>query len=106
MNYLCVDFGGTKTLVCVISSDGNITSEVRFETPKEYTDFLDTLAATITDLPEKFETGVLSVPGLIDIPTRTVIALGNRPWANFKIQDDLLEKTGVKIGRASCRERV
>jgi glucokinase len=97
MNYLCVDFGGTKTLVCTISQEGVMQSEVRFETPEHYPDFIDRLAQEIAALPEKFTTGVMAVPGLIDQQTGTVIALGNRPWTHFELRNDLLNRTGVSM---------
>ena len=97
MNYLCVDFGGTKTLVCVLDDQKNILSQIRFETPEHYPDFIDQLAQEINALPEKFTRGVMSVPGLTDQETGTVIALGNRPWTNFALRSDLRSRTGVDI---------
>jgi len=97
MGYLCIDFGGTKTLVCILDGAGKIQSQVRFETPDHYPDFLDKLCAEITANDESFTTGVMSVPGLIDQSTGTVIALGNRPWTNFGLQADVLAKTGVAL---------
>jgi predicted NBD/HSP70 family sugar kinase len=97
MNYLCIDFGGTKTLVCVIDGQGAVQQEARFETPVDYVDFLDQLAEEIKQLPEQFTHGVMSVPGLIDHDNDTVIALGNRPWTNFALKQDLLERTGTTV---------
>ncbi len=97
MNYLCVDFGGTKTLVCILDDEGKITTEVRFETPADYPDFIDQLAEEINALPHKFRRGVMSVPGLIDHRHAAVIALGNRPWTNIQIGRDIHAKTGVVL---------
>ncbi len=97
MNYLCVDFGGTKTLVCVIKDDGAVVSEVRFETPEHYPEFLDRLVHEISQIPEQFTSGVMAVPGLIDQATGTVVALGNRPWTNFSLKQDLLDRTGINM---------
>ncbi|MFZ1249609.1 MAG: ROK family protein [Candidatus Saccharimonadales bacterium] len=97
MNYLCVDFGGTKTLVCIIDDQKNITTEVRFETPEHYPDFVERLSQEIRNLPEKFTSGVMSVPGLIDQTTGTILALGNRAWQNFPLHADLQERTGVNM---------
>lgn len=97
MNYLCIDFGGTKTLVCVMGAEGNIITEVRFETPELYPDFLDQLVQEIQQLPDTFSHGVMAVPGLIDHETGTVIALGNRPWANFSLKDDLKQRLQIDM---------
>lgn len=95
--YLCIDFGGTKTLLCVLSDTGEITHEVRFETPADYPDFIDRLVAEITTLPEQFTTGVMSVPGKINRNEGTIIALGNRPWTDCALRADILERTGVHL---------
>lgn len=97
MNYLCIDFGGTKTLVCTLSEDGEVLTSARIETPEHYPEFIDMVTEQIKNLPESFETGVMSVPGLINHNTNTVVALGNRPWTNFALQDDLRNKTGVSL---------
>lgn len=97
MGYLCIDFGGTKTLVCILDEHGSITTEVRFETPEHYPDFLDRLTNEINSLDESFTTGVMSVPGLIDQSNGTVLALGNRLWTHFTLQSDVRDKTGVTL---------
>lgn len=97
MNYLCIDFGGTKTLLSIIDKTGTVTTEVRIETPEHYPDFIDQLSDQISQLPEKFHTGAMAVPGLIDHQTGNVIALGNRPWTNFPLRQDLLERTGISF---------
>ncbi|MBP9853081.1 MAG: hypothetical protein QG629_635 [Patescibacteria group bacterium] len=97
MNYLCVDLGGTKTLVCVLDDDKNILTQVRFETPEHYPDFVQRLTEEIHALPEKFQTGVMSVPGLVDQETGVVLALGNRPWTNFPLRSDIHDRTGIAM---------
>lgn len=95
--YLAIDFGGTKTLVCSLDDEGKITQEARFETPADYPDFIDQLAQHITALPDRFTTGVMSVPGLIDQHNGQIIALGNRPWTNCNLVQDVRDKTGVTL---------
>jgi len=97
MNSLCIDFGGTKTLVAALNNKGEIISKERFETPEQYPDFINILADTINELPDKFEKGVMSVPGLIDQTSGTVIALGNRPWTNISLEQDVQSKTNVSL---------
>lgn len=97
MNYLCVDLGGTKTLICTIDETGNITNEIRFETPEKYEDFLEKLASSTQQLPEKFASAVMAVPGLIDETGKTVVAFGNRPWTNVALVADVNSQTGIEL---------
>lgn len=97
MKYLCIDFGGTKTLVSVIADPGTIETEIRFETPEHYPDFIEKLAAEINQLPDTFSVGVMAAPGLIDHATGTIIALGNRPWEHVPLVADLAAKTNVQF---------
>lgn len=97
MNYLCIDLGGTKTLICIVSEDGTISTEVRFETPEHYPDFLDKLTDEISKLPEQFTTAVMSVPGLINQKAQTIVALGNRPWTDLSLVADVQQRTGISL---------
>lgn len=48
--YLCIDVGGTKTLVASVDDNGVITDQIRFETPQNYEDFLVKLADSVKEL--------------------------------------------------------
>ena len=38
--YICIDIGGTKTLVTSMTDEGTIAQSIKFPTPKDYDDFL------------------------------------------------------------------
>jgi predicted NBD/HSP70 family sugar kinase len=96
MSHLCIDCGGTKTLVCIVDDNGTITHRIKFPTPDDYPAFLDQLADTVHNLPEQdFSTCVMAIPGLINKQTGTVIAFGNRPWANVTIVSDVSARLGL-----------
>ncbi len=88
--YLCIDIGGTKTLVAAVDHSGKVTEEVRFETPAEYSDFVATLRKTIGDLKtKKFTYCCSALPGKIDREHGIGLAFGNLPWENVPLAEDL-----------------
>lgn len=96
--YLAVDIGGTKTLMAVFSAKGKLLESVRFETPKDYPDFLNELKNTFEKLEHKADITVCvaGAPGRIDRRTnQSVIAFGNLPWENVAIGEALEEICGV-----------
>ncbi len=94
--YLAVDIGGTKTLVALFSSDGEVVKQLRFPTPHDYQLFLQDLSAHVSDLgAHRVEYCCVAVPGLLDREQGMVIALGNLPWRNDYIRDDVARVLGV-----------
>jgi len=88
--YLAIDIGGTKTLLAVLNNDGVITERVRFETPKKYDDFKRALAANVGNLStDNFVACGVGVPGRLDPKRRVGIAMGNLPWLNVPIYEDV-----------------
>lgn len=93
--YLAIDIGGTKTLIAVFGADGNILEQARFPTPVEYEHFLETLAQTVEKLTTKeFTKTAIAVPGLLDLKAGKVINLGNLPWRNRPIRQDIATALG------------
>lgn len=64
---ICVDTGGTKTLVCRMSQTGEILQQLRFPTPRQYAAYSDQLIAAITSLAggESVTTISLALPGVV-----------------------------------------
>ena len=64
---ICVDTGGTKTLVCRMSQTGEILQQLRFPTPRQYAAYSDQLIAAITSLTggESVTTISLALPGVV-----------------------------------------
>lgn len=88
--YLGIDIGGTKTLVAKISDDGRITKNRRFSTDQDYDEFLNNLGDNLSQLGlEGDYVACAGVPGLIDREAGTVHALGNLPWRDKSIRDDI-----------------
>lgn len=88
--YLGVDIGGTKTCVATIDENTNITEKLRFATPQNYDEFLAELAKTVAALTTKtFTAAGVGVPGRLDREQGIVIGLGNLPWQNKPIRDDI-----------------
>ncbi|MES2876361.1 MAG: ROK family protein [Patescibacteria group bacterium] len=77
---VAVDTGGTKTLVAVFNTEGQIVSEQKFPTPTDVTDYVTQLKSTIDELLNDQPPTCLSValPGTI-VDGRMVWA-GNLGW--------------------------
>ncbi len=92
--YLGIDIGGTKTLVATLSDDGQILASQRFPTNQSYDQFLNDLKDNLGQLTlEPDFHCVTGVPGHINRETGLVYALGNLPWRNKPIRDDITRIT-------------
>lgn len=89
---VAVDTGGTKTLVAVFDTDGNVTNEHKFPTPKDVPLYLTLLTETIDSLTKDMDITCLSVglPGLIE--DGVVVEAGNLSWHNVDIKTPLEKK--------------
>lgn len=97
--YLAVDLGGTKTLIAVFDESGTLIEQVKFPTPQDYDEFIAELAANVATLNRKsFDAMCMAVPGLVNRQTGLVHALGNLPWRDKPIRDDVANALGnIKI---------
>lgn len=96
--YLAIDIGGTKTLVASLTNEGVISERLRFETPKDYGKFLATLADTFAALETKeFIACGVGVPGLLNRDAGIGIAMGNLPWRNVPIRQDIKNIVHVPV---------
>jgi predicted NBD/HSP70 family sugar kinase len=87
---LGIDIGGTKTLLGVFTSEGELQETVRFETPKSYTDFTESLKNNVVNLTAKdFQKTVVAAPGIIDRKRGVVLAFGNLSWTNIPLSEDV-----------------
>lgn len=87
--YLAIDIGGTKTLVAALKEDGVLLESIRFETPKEYSNFLKVLSTTIKSLKNQDFNQVCSSAGRIDKASGLVLAFGNLSWENIDLAADI-----------------
>ena len=88
--YLAVDIGGTKTLLAVFNSDGQVARRHKFATPADYPTFLEEFERTFQALEIRdLEAAGVAVPGLLDRKKGVVISCGNLPWRNLPIEHDI-----------------
>ena len=82
---VAVDTGGTKTLVAVFDTAGNVVRSQKFPTPAAIADYLTTLKTTIDELVTDEPITCLSValPGVID--NGVMISAGNLTWHDTDI---------------------
>lgn len=97
--YIAIDIGGTKTLIASIDNDGVITEKTRFETPKNYDEFLDATVKSLRKLKEKeFAAGGVGISATyLDRHHGRALKLGNLPWENVPIQADIERLTDCPI---------
>lgn len=91
-----VDIGGTKTLLSVFAENGKLLNEARFPTNTDYSNFLQELTAQALKLgTNKGKIACAAVPGLLDRKNGIVISLGNLPWQNQPIRQDISKALGI-----------
>lgn len=91
-----VDIGGTKTQLATFLDDGTIHQSLRFATSHDYDTFMTDLREQATAINMGQGTiCVAAVPGMIDRQAGTVQALGNLPWRDKAIADDIADAVGV-----------
>lgn len=96
--YLAVDIGGSKTLIGVFDSAGNLKETSRFNTPSSYDDFIGTLATKLPELNRsKFKAAGVAAPGKIDRKTGLGIAFGNLAWENVPLAQDIGRLAGCPV---------
>ncbi len=88
--YVGIDIGGTKTLLAALTNEGVITESIKFPTPKDYTKFLQELAANVAKLTTRdFRAGAVAAPGIIDRKHGVFEQGGNLTWKNVHLQHDV-----------------
>lgn len=84
-----VDTGGTKTLVASFNEQGILGEQVKFPTPRDTTEYIQTLRKILTDnySDKPVEVIVLAVPGT----TKDGVAIwcNNLGWKNFDVKSAL-----------------
>lgn len=89
--YLGIDIGGTKTLVGLLDENGVIVNEHKFDTPKDYKDFLSELKVYIASFDKQdYSAAIVAVPAItIDRKNGIASNFGNLPWPKVNIADDV-----------------
>lgn len=92
-----VDIGGTKTYVALFAENGKLLKEVRFETNRDYDEFLKDLKLHANNIEaSKAKAACVAVPGLLDRKRGMVLSLGNLPWKDKYIRHDAAKALGVQ----------
>ena len=89
--YICIDVGGTKTLVAHINEDGNILEQVRIATPQDYQEFLKQVEEAVSSFKtQDFTYCAIAIP-VTSLNREKGIAktFANLKWRNVAIADDL-----------------
>lgn len=93
---IAVDIGGTKTLVAAVNKNGKILNQIRFLTPQNYGRFIEELASNIKKITDETPRILsIAIPGLLDRQKGVVKSLGNLPWKNKKIINNIAHSTGI-----------
>lgn len=96
--YLGIDIGATKTLLGCLDQHGAIVERLKFPTPKDYTEFIHTLADTVAKLStKKFIACGVGAPGRIDRQHGIGLAMGNLPWQNVPLREDITHLTHCPV---------
>ncbi len=94
--YGAIDIGGTKTLVAVFDRKGKVIEQIKFPTPKIYSDFKSELATTVAKLSTKnFDSFCVAAPGRIDRVNGIGVRFGNLPWQSVPILSDAMQFMGA-----------
>lgn len=96
--YIAVDIGGTKTLICELDKSGKLLSKTRFETPKDYGEFIALFEKTFggITLKSKPKYCVIGAPGKMDRERGIGVAFSNLPWEQVPLGKDIGRIIGVK----------
>jgi len=85
-----IDIGGTKTLLSTFDESGKLTENIRFETPKNYIEFIKEVESQSVNIDiSKLKVMSVAIPGLLNKIKGIGIAFGNLPWENIPIKKDV-----------------
>lgn len=91
---VCVDVGGTKTLLGRTELELNqpeFTDEITLETPKTYKQFLEVLQSYINNQDATIDTVSIAYPGRVNSDSRRLIKAQNIDWGEASVENDLTE---------------
>ena len=94
--YIGVDIGGTKTLVVAFSHDKKILKEIRFDTPKNYQEFLAKVSDAATEVKtiDTIVYGAIGTRGLVDRDNGLLINDNVLGWNNAPLVENCSEIFG------------
>ena len=83
--YLCIDIGGTKTLIALFSERGRVVRRTKFKTSRVYSEFLHELLFRLEDFTgRRINAVTVAVPGIVQ--KNCSARLGNRvEWGEIDL---------------------
>lgn len=88
--YLCVDIGGTKTLLACFDADGKLLKTAKFETNQNYKQFLEDLETNLSGLGDNdYKAACVAVPGRLDRKHGRALGFGTLKWPEVAIEADI-----------------
>ena len=82
--YLCVDIGGTKTLIALFSRKGRVLRRVKFQTARGSKTFISDLEDALRPFAKrKVKAVVVAIPGIVQ--KNYSVKFGNRNWENIDL---------------------
>jgi predicted NBD/HSP70 family sugar kinase len=86
---VAVDTGGTKTLIAGYTDDGVITTEYKFPTPQNTSDYIEQLKSHLLRLfaDQPIDAVVVAIPGIVK--DGIAIWCNNLKWKNFDVASEL-----------------
>src|SRR3990167_5183810 len=89
---LAIDVGGTKTLLAVFDDNKKLVEQVKFPTPKDYSEFIKSINEAKEKLTTKrFFAGAVGIRGLVDRRKGILITDSILDWHNAPLAKDLSE---------------
>ncbi len=88
---IAIDTGGTKTLITNFDIDGNPGEQIKFPTPQNPQEYIDSLHKTIDEkyIGQKIDAIIVAVPGTIDKNNAIIWCPNLTDWAGFNIPDEM-----------------
>lgn len=101
--FLGIDIGGTKTLIALFSSHGFILKRLKFPTPSNQTDFINSLIHNLdflisTNIRKKIKAITVAIPGKIVFEQNYCsFKFGNLSWSDIDLVSPLKKMFNCKI---------
>lgn len=94
--YLCIDIGGTKTLIALFSRYGRIIRRLKFKTAERLSDFEKDLINSLGDFTKyKIKAVAVAIPGIVQ--KNCSVSFGNRDWGEVDLYTPLKKVFGRPI---------
>jgi glucokinase len=89
--FLAIDIGGSKTLLAIFSPSGQVISKYKIDTNPNYEQFLADLGQVLREQFKNYDIHYCccGVPGRLNREEGIGLAMGNLPWRNVPIKQDV-----------------